>query len=85
MDWLVWYIKYSPILALVINFAGAILLLFSTGEYKGDGVQWASVGRGGKPLKTVYVLSPVKFKIGIGLIAAGFLIQLVNEAYRLAG
>jgi hypothetical protein len=83
MDWLACYIKYSPILALIMNFAGAIFLLFSSGEYSGGGVHWASVGRDGKTLKTVYVLSPVMFKIGISLIAAGFLVQLINEVYRL--
>jgi hypothetical protein len=83
MDWLACYFKYSPIIALVINFAGAILLLFSTGAHSGGGVHWASTDERGRSLENMYFLSPGMFKWGMGLIAAGFLIQLINEAYQL--
>ncbi len=83
MNWLSVCLKYSPIVAIILNFFGAILLLFSTGAYTGGGVQMASVDENGKLLKNVYFLNPVMFKIGIGLIAAGFFIQMINELFRL--
>ena len=83
MDCLAFYLKYSPIAAIILNFVGAILLLFSTGTHTTGGVHWASTDEKGRLLKNMYFLNPTIFKIGIGLIAFGFLIQMVNECYRL--
>lgn len=83
MNWLSIYSKYSPIVAIILNFVGAFLLLFCTGIYTGGGTEWVGVDEKGIGLKDVYFLNPVLFKIGIGLIAVGFLMQIINELYRL--
>ena len=83
MNWLSVCLKYSPIVALSLNFIGAILLIYHAGAYTGKGVKWVSTGENGKALETIYLLNPTMFKIGIGLIAAGFFIQMINELFRL--
>ena len=83
MNWLPVCLKYSPIVALSLNFIGAILLIYHAGAYTGKGVRWADTGKNGKVLETIYLLNPTMFKIGIGLIAVGFFIQMINELFRL--
>jgi len=83
MDWFSYLMKYSPIAAIALNFVGAILLLFSTGAYRGGGIHWAAVDSEGKMLKSVYYLNPLIFKIGIILMVLGFFIHIVNEAISL--
>ena len=77
------FIKYSPTIALFLNFLGAIFLVCYAGAYTGEGNLWASTGANGKTLETIYLLNPTMFKIGIWFIIVGFFIQLINELLKL--
>jgi len=81
--------KYLPILALILNFSGALFLIFSTGAYvdkknKG-GVLFGNIGENGKPMPSIFLLNPKRFKTGLWLIVAGFFIQLILEILNLRG
>ena len=73
------FLKYSPIIALSINFVGAVFLVYYAGAYTGEGTVWASVDANGHKLETIYLLNPTMFKTGIWFIIVGFFIQLINE------
>ena len=76
------FLKYSPIAALLLNFIGAILLVYHAGAYTGEGSTWVSTGAKGQRLETIYLLNPTMFKTGLWLIIIGFFIQIVNELLK---
>ena len=76
------FLKYSPIVALSLNFIGAVFLVYYAGAYTGEGNVFASVDANGNTLETIYLLNPTMFKTGIWFIIVGFFIQLINELLK---
>ena len=52
MNWITLYFKFSPLVALVMNFIGAVILFISIGQYSGDGFVNATFWKGNKLIET---------------------------------
>jgi hypothetical protein len=70
--------NYLDILGLTLGFSGTLLIFFA---YAGDPKEWVENEPGMKPGEkrhTVYIKHPLYLKLGILLVAVGFLSSLFN-------
>jgi hypothetical protein len=65
-----------PIIALALNFFGALFLTLSSGQYKGKRPVFFSGER------NLVLNHPRLFRFGLLSIVIGFLIQLINEILK---